>query len=765
MTATRVLATLLAVAIVLSGTVAPADIGDQEAAAEEVATPARISYIYGQVSFWRPGAAEWVPATLNTPLAPGDLLYTGSDGTAEIQVGARAFLRAAIGTQLGLENQEPDFIQFKMTAGHAALDLREFAAGQTIELDTPNAALTVERTGFYGVEVGEDRSVFIARRGARAILTSVGAAAVAVASNQQLIVTGTESPRIERAAAPALVDWERWNYQRTSQLLDSASAKYVPVGVYGTHELDQHGTWRVLETYGPVWVPRAVPVGWVPYSTGRWIWDPIYGWTWLDDAPWGWAPYHYGRWVFVGSSWAWAPGPIVVRPVYAPALVAFFGGGPIVVSPAVFWVALGWGEPIVPWWGHRGFVGRPWWGGWGGPRLVNNVAVNKTTIVNVNHITVYRNASVTNAVVGVPAERFGRDHVAKVRVARADARRLEPVRGSLPIKPVAASVMPASGPAAKPPASVVKRAVVATRAPREVSASLRAEGLAPNPTPAAPGTSSPGASVAAPTEAAAPKLVPAPPRGAAARSRDNHESGARAENRQPGEATQPDRTRRPGKARQTDQITRPDQTEQPRNGKDGTSQPPSATTAPRSALPGPAQPSDVKSSRPTPLPSPQRERGTRRDGAASEPRTGSGGEVPPTAPTTPTLRVAPPAPPAPPAGTEPPRGPERPDRSERPDRMERSASPSRPGQWVGRPTPPPRPERVERPDRNERAERSGRAAQGLPPTQVEQPETRQRRADPEMQAESQASRPEFRSRPRPREQPRKSGEREDAASR
>ena len=29
---------------------------------EAQATPARISYIDGQVSFWRPGSAEWTPA-------------------------------------------------------------------------------------------------------------------------------------------------------------------------------------------------------------------------------------------------------------------------------------------------------------------------------------------------------------------------------------------------------------------------------------------------------------------------------------------------------------------------------------------------------------------------------------------------------------------------------------------------------------------------------------------------------------------------------
>src|SRR2546422_4941033 len=59
------------------------------------ATPPRVSYINGQVSFWRPGADDWAPAKLNTPLAPGDVLYAGPDGNVEIQVGAGAFVRAA----------------------------------------------------------------------------------------------------------------------------------------------------------------------------------------------------------------------------------------------------------------------------------------------------------------------------------------------------------------------------------------------------------------------------------------------------------------------------------------------------------------------------------------------------------------------------------------------------------------------------------------------------------------------------------------------
>src|SRR5262249_13825467 len=242
-----------------------------------------------------------------------------------------------------------------------------------------------------------------------------------------------------------------------------------PAGVYGVDDLDHYGAWRVVPTYGAVWVPHGVAGDWSPYSTGHWVADPLYGWTWVDDAPWGWAPYHYGRWVFVDSYWAWAPGPIVARPVYAPALVVFFGAPGVRVAigaPFVSWVALGWGEPIVPWWGGPRYVGHPYWAGWGGPRVVNNVVVNRTTVVNVQNITVYRNTNVRNAVVAVRQDAFGRGPVREARVQDVDVQRLQPVRGELRgVKPDASSFVAGHGQAVKPPAQTIERRVVATRKP------------------------------------------------------------------------------------------------------------------------------------------------------------------------------------------------------------------------------------------------------------------------------------------------------------
>ncbi len=469
-------------------------------------TPPRLSFVQGQVSFWRPGAQDWAPGQLNTPLAPGDELYTGSPGNLELQIDARAFVRGWANTQIGLANQEPDFLQFKVTTGHASFDLRTLDPGHTVEVDTPNAAFTIEHPGYYRVVVSGERTSFITRRAGRATLIPASGEAVVITPSEEVVIEGTTSPQVTSYAAPQLDDWDRWNYARTDKLLDAVSARHVSPGTYGVSDLDLYGNWRVVPTYGPVWVPTAVPTGWVPYSTGAWMLDPFYGWTWVDTAPWGWAPYHHGRWVFVNGFWAWAPGPVMMRPVYAPALVAFFGGPSVgvgigIAGPVVGWVALGWGEPMVPWWGRPGFIHTPWWGGWGGPRVVNNMVVNHATVVTVQNINVYRNASAQNAVVAVHENHFGRGPIMAARVNQVEARHLRPIHAAPQVAARPESFVPTASRGLRPPEGTLRRPVVATRPPH------------PGPQPAAGGERSAGPA-GAPTPA--PRLVsPSPARGTA----------------------------------------------------------------------------------------------------------------------------------------------------------------------------------------------------------------------------------------------------------
>ena len=323
-------------------------------------TPPRLSFVDGQVSFFRPGAQEWTPAQVNMPLSPGDRLQTGSPGNLEIQIGDRAFARGWANTRIELTNQEPDHLQINLTAGHVAFDLRTLEPGQTIELDTPNGAFTVERSGYYRIEVDGETTTFASRRGGRASLTPASGGSIAIAASEQVVVTGTDAPQIASYAAPELDAWDRWNYARTDDQVEAVSARYLPSGVYGRTTSISTATGARCPSYGAVWVPRGVGVDWAPYSTGRWIYDPYYAWTWVDTRAVGLGALSLRPLGARRAFWGWAPGPRR-QPVYSPALVAFFGGSYgrrrlVRSAPVVGWVPLGWGEPCVPWWGRPGSV-------------------------------------------------------------------------------------------------------------------------------------------------------------------------------------------------------------------------------------------------------------------------------------------------------------------------------------------------------------------------------------------------------------------------
>jgi len=435
-------------------------------------TPPRLGFIDGEVSYWRPGAEEWAHARPNLALAEGDALYTGNDSNFEVQFDSRSFVRADENTQLSLLVQEEHRIQFKLTGGRVSFDLRSLAVGDTLEVSTPNAVFVIEHPGYYRVEVDDRETHFITRRGGEATVITADGRTLSIYPSEDIVVTAGDPVKVATYAAPAPDAWDRWNDARSDRIGESISARYLPPGVYGAEELDHYGRWRVVPTFGSVWIPHGVSATWVPYSTGYWVWDPYYEWTWIDDAPWGWAPFHYGRWVYIDGFWAWAPGPVVRRPVYSPALVAFMIRGDDVSVrlsvglPGVWWVALSWGEPVLPWWGPPYRRWRPYWGGWAGPRIVNNVVIHQTTVIKVDDIH-FHNARLPRAIHTLPADRFGRERVQAAAETRFRHTDLRPARGDLPVKPSRASLYGGAPRGVQPPREVVERPVVSTRMPRE----------------------------------------------------------------------------------------------------------------------------------------------------------------------------------------------------------------------------------------------------------------------------------------------------------
>ena len=196
---------------------------------------------------------------------------------------------------------------------------------EEIEVDTPNASLSLLRAGSYRMDVQQNGDTAATVRSGMIEVTA-GSSVFPLRQQQTVAITGADSPTYQVASAPPPDDWDLWCQARDQKEDHIASAQYVsPDETDGVEDLDQYGSWSDDADYGPVWTPTVV-AGWAPYRFGHWAWVDPWGWTWIDDAPWGFAPFHYGRWAFRNNAWAWVPGAHHGHPVYAPAIVTFVGG-------------------------------------------------------------------------------------------------------------------------------------------------------------------------------------------------------------------------------------------------------------------------------------------------------------------------------------------------------------------------------------------------------------------------------------------------------
>ncbi|GAB4060473.1 DUF6600 domain-containing protein [Uliginosibacterium sediminicola] len=318
---------------------------------------ARLGYIAGNVSFAPGDQDKWSAALLNRPLTAGDRLWVAPGGRAELHVGSTA-LRLAGGTALQILYLGDEDLKLKLSSGSLALRVRDYPDNEYIEVDTPNFGFTVKASGDYRFDVDNERNStsLSLRRGRGAAYTEdTSRPSVQLAAGQRVRFEGQDLLMRESGGLGPRDDFDNWVAQRDARDDASPSARYVSRDMPGYQELDEYGDWSQFDGYGAVWLPRAVPVGWAPYHAGHWAWIEPWGWTWIDDAAWGFAPFHYGRWARFGERWGWVPGPVVRRPVYAPALVAFVGArnGSWSVSlssgqPGIAWFALGPNEAYRP---------------------------------------------------------------------------------------------------------------------------------------------------------------------------------------------------------------------------------------------------------------------------------------------------------------------------------------------------------------------------------------------------------------------------------
>jgi hypothetical protein len=304
----------------------------------------RLSLLSGSVSFHPQDVNEWVAPALNYPVTVGDHLWTDNGGRVEIQV-ASAAIRLDSLSEISFEGLDDQTVQVRVSQGSLNVRIWDSDPGDVFEVDTPNAQVSLVSNGSYRIDVQPDGDTLVTvRQGQAQAMT--GAGMLSVAAGQQATVSGLQSFSYYVVTAPMADEWDRWCLARDARIDNVAAVQYVPRGMIGVEDLDENGTWIVVASYGRVWAPNNVPMGWAPYRYGHWAYVQPWGWTWIDDAAWGFAPFHYGRWAQVNGRWCWLPGAGAVRPVYAPALVVFLGDQTDAAD--IGWFPLGPGEVYIP---------------------------------------------------------------------------------------------------------------------------------------------------------------------------------------------------------------------------------------------------------------------------------------------------------------------------------------------------------------------------------------------------------------------------------
>ena len=306
----------------------------------------RVSSVAGTVALQAAGTPDWATTPLNYTVSSGDRLLTHQRSRAELEVGPFD-VRLADSTDLSVVHLTDDFTQLGLNRGTIRVAVYRLASRDSMEVDTPNGAIIIRSAGRYRVDVLEGVSTIVTVEDGVAELSGP-ALDYTVRRGQSIELTGSNAINANMVPHPRNTDFDQWSADRDRRQENATYTRYMSRDIPGGSDLDHHGRWHYHASYGYVWQPTVVSVGWVPYRHGRWVWSNVWGWTWVESVPWGYAPFHYGRWVVVGGAWAWAPGPIIRRPYYAPALVVFVGGP----RHHQAWFPLGWREPYYPRYRH-----------------------------------------------------------------------------------------------------------------------------------------------------------------------------------------------------------------------------------------------------------------------------------------------------------------------------------------------------------------------------------------------------------------------------
>lgn len=397
----------------------------------------RLSLVQGQVDFRNTNDEGAVAATINWPITSQNVISTARGARAELRIGSTA-VRLESDSELEVTQLDDQHFNLNLHFGTASVRVKNVDMVQDFQLRTPEGRIQMLEPSTIRVDADLTPDV-------TGITVFSGMARFEGTGSSLLVSAGKHLDIGDGNIRTTLLTYDafdQWALARDRSDEQSISAHYVSTEITGYEDLDRSGEWRVTPTYGAIWYPYVVPAGWAPYRQGRWTWMEPWGWTWVDNAAWGYAPSHYGRWMWFERRWCWAPGRVVARPVWAPAVVGWIGGNNWNVrfsngqSPGVGWFPLAPYEKYVPRYRtSAGYVDRV------NSTATVNVLRNAADRTQADH---YRNRDEHNGVTVVPHDQFTAGRTITVDAA--------PKVIMPPTRFPATSIIPASQPMPQPAA-------------------------------------------------------------------------------------------------------------------------------------------------------------------------------------------------------------------------------------------------------------------------------------------------------------------------
>ncbi len=336
----------------------------------------------------REGQAEPVPAVVNLPLGPGDLIKTPWDRRLEIQFDSATIVRLDVDTELKIEtilapslSSSQALSNLFLAKGRIYVMYKEYNSREMFQILTPGAAVKLKHKSVAMIKASVDKSTDVqVKYGKANVLFGRSEAELereAIGKSERLIVTGGGQSQIAEAIEGT--DFELWNEEINRNFDDLHEGTAVlpkpiqkfPRAVFNFAQRFgyRYGEWLWDDFYGYVWRPylndgRYPSGNWQPYHYGQW---GYFGGQmfWIPDEPWGWVPYHLGIWQWNKKhGWVWLPGSL-----FAPAWVDWdFFFGNFCWRPWTLWDWYWGGVYTDPFYGPYGFgyASGDWYYQWPG---------------------------------------------------------------------------------------------------------------------------------------------------------------------------------------------------------------------------------------------------------------------------------------------------------------------------------------------------------------------------------------------------------------